>query len=387
MFMSMISKKKRSGLTIFALLACYLAIAIFPCVADAKNVSFSTGFNYYYWESTKREKGQQFYMPVSIEATVKDFTFRVLAGYMYNYYDPQGSASHDADDILDTKVNLSYYLEDVIGIDVLFGLDFNVPTGRTSLSDDDVDALMDPDLVPITSWGEGFDINPTVTLVKSWEKIDVGVSGGFLWRDSYDYSKEFEDYDPGDIWRVTGEFRYYPTDSWMLRFYTSYTWYGEDEVDGDDFYEPGDLLEFGAGLTYEKSPWRFNLGLSSYFREKDRIETPAGNVRKEDHNSYGDEFSVRSSLKYTISDKQSIYGMVNLLRVEPNGYDHEDRFYKGRRQKAEAGLGWQWEFVKDYKLQLVSSFYILHDEETAEHPTSNRTYRGASVRLGLTTRF
>ena len=372
---------------IYAVVVAFLLLMTVPPVVHAGNVVCSTGFNYYYWQSTKREKGQQFYIPVSVEATVKDFTFRVLAGYMYNYYDAQGSDSHDTADVLDTKVNLSYYLENVLGIDVLFGLDFNIPTGRTNLSDDDVDALMDPDLVPITSWGEGFDIDPTLTLIKSWKKIAIGVSGGFLWRDSYDYSREFQDYDPGDIWRVTGEFRYYPKDSWMLRLYSSYTWYGEDEVDGDDFYEPGDLLEVGAGMAYEKAPWKFNLLLSSYFREKDRVETSAGNVRKEDHNSYGDEFSLRSSLKYAVSSKQSVYGLLNLMRVEPNGYSHGDRFYQVRREKAEAGLGWQWEFASDYRLQFTGTFYILHDEETAEHPTSNRTYRGASVRVGLITRF
>ncbi len=353
----------------------------------ASDVNCSAGFNYYYWESTKREKGQQFYTPISIEATVRDFTFRVLAGYMYNYYDAQGADSHETDDALDTKVNLSYYAENILGINVLLGLDFNVPTGRTNLNDNDIDALMDPDLVPITSWGEGFDINPSVTLVKSWDKVVLGVGGGYLWRDSYDYSKDFEDYDPGDILRVTGEFRYYPSDRWLLRFYTSYTWYEEDEVDGEDFYEPGDLLEFGAGVVYEESPWRFNMDISSYFRKKDRVETSAGDIRKEDHNSYGDEFVLRSGLKYAISDKQSVFGLLNLMRIEPNGYSHQDRFYKGRRQKAELGLGWQWKFANDYRLQLVSSLYILHDEETALHPTSNRTYRGASIRVGLTTHF
>ncbi len=372
------------------LLALFVLLVMYPLVPSnsyATDVSFNTGLNYYYWESTKREKGQQFYIPVSIEADIKDFSFRVLTGYMYNYYDNQGVGSHDTDDVLDTKVNLSYYAEDVLGIDVLVGLDFNIPTGRTNLSDDDIDALMDPDLVPITSWGEGFDVNPTVTLIKSWDKIVVGVSGGFLWRDSYDYSKEFENYDPGDIWRVTGEFRYYPSDNWFLRLYSSYTWYEEDEVDGNDFYEPGDMLEFGAGILYDRSPWRFKLDLSSYFRDKDRIETTAGNIRKEDHNSYGDEFLLTSNLRYDLNDRHAVFGLLNLMRIEPNGYSHEDRYYKGRRQKAEVGLGWQWRFAEKYRLQLLSSVYIMHDEETALHPDSNRTYRGASIRLGVTTHF
>ena len=372
---------------IFVLLTIFVLAGMLPVALYAKDITCSAGFNYYYWESTKREKGQQFYTPISIEATLKDFTFRVLAGYMYNYYDAQGRDSHDTDDILDTKVNLSYYAEDIVGIDVLLGLDFNIPTGRTNLSDEDIDALMDPDLVPITTWGEGFDVNPTITFVKSWEKIVVGVSGGFLWRDEYDYSKEFEDYDPGDIWRVTAEFRYYPTDSWLLRLYSAYTWYEEDEVDGDDFYEPGDLLEFGAGIVYERAPWRFSMAFSSYFRDKDRMETAAGNIRNEDHNSYGDEFLLRNSLRYSISEKQSVFGLLNFMRIEPNGYSHEDKFYRGRRQKAEAGLGWQWKFARDYRFQLISSLYLLHDEETADHPDSNRTYRGGSIRIGLTTHF
>lgn len=355
--------------------------------AYAGDVSFKTGFDYTWWESTKREKGQQALIPLSLKGTWGNFDLKLLTGYLYCYHDIQGEESHDADDLLDTKVNLSYLREDVLNFDILFGLDFNVPTGRTNLSDEDLTLIMDPDLVPITSWGEGLNINPTVIVTRSWDKVIIGAGGGFLWRDSYDFSKDYQDYDPGDIWRATGEIRYFPNDNWMMRFFTSYTWYGEDEVDGDDFYQAGNMFEVGLGLRFDKAPWRATINFASYFRDKDELQSATGDVTDEDHNSYGDEYVLENVLAYRISKQHEVLGILNLLQIEPNDYNEGDEFYRGRRQKIETGLGWKYRFCENYSIKLLGTFFLLHDHEMPDHQDDNRTYRGVSAQVSLTTHF
>jgi len=353
----------------------------------AQDIIFNTGFNYIGWESNQHEKGSEAYIPISVEGEYRDVRFRVLTGYLYGYHDDRGIDSHRVKDLLDTKVNFSYSFEDVGGFTILTGLDFNVPTGRRELHEKDADILADPDLSPITSWGEGFNVNPTMVILKSWDEILVGFGVGYLRRGSYDYSDDFEDYDPGDIWLVTGEIRYYPDQHWTIRAFSSYNWYGEDTLDGYDYYQPGDMLEAGLGVSFGKAPWHFKMDFSSFFRQKEETRAASGDLTEEDKNSYGNEFQLNTSAKYDLSDTYALLGLVNLLHIDPNDYLRGASLYRGTRQKVEAGLGLQWRFSEKYQVKALGTYFTLHDHETPDHPNNYRTYRGMTFQLGLITRF
>ncbi|MBW2094221.1 MAG: hypothetical protein JRI80_04965 [Deltaproteobacteria bacterium] len=364
-----------------------VAIGLGAHSAYAQNMALNTGFNYIWWESNQHEKGTEVSVPLSIEGDYRDVQFRVLTGYLYGYHDARGIDSHRVKDLLDTKLNFSYAFEDVGGFTVLAGLDFNVPTGRSELHEKDTGVLVDPDLVPITSWGEGFNVNPTVVILKSWDEILVGLGGGYLRRGSYDYSNDFEDYDPGDIWRMTGEIRYYPDQYWGIRAFSSYNWYGKDTLHGDDYYQPGDMLEAGLGISFERAPWQFKIDFSSFFRQKEETQAASGDLTEEDKNSYGNEFQVKTSATYDLSDTYALLGVVNFLHIEPNDYQREDSLYRGTRRKIEAGVGLQWKYSEKYQVKALGTYFTLHDHETPDHPDSSRTYRGVTFQAGLITRF
>lgn len=353
----------------------------------ARDMTFNTGFNYIWWESNQHEKGVEAYVPISVEGAFRDMQFRALTGYLYGYHDARGVGSHQVKDLLDTKLNFSYSFEDVAGFTILTGLDFNLPTGRRDLHEKDIGVLTDPDLVPITTWGEGFNVNPTVVVVRSWDKILVGFGGGYLCRGSYDYSNDFRDYDPGDIWLVTGEIRYYPDQYWGIRAFSSYNWYGKDTLHGVDYYQPGDMLETGLGVSFEKAPWQFKMDFSSFFRQKDETRAATGDLTEEDKNSYGNEFQLNTSARYDLSDTYALLGVVNLLHIEPNDYRRGAPLYRGARRKIEVGLGLQWKFNEKYRVKFMGTYFTLHDHETPEHPDGYRTYQGMTFQIGLTTHF
>ena len=91
--------------------------------------------------------------------------------------------------IIDTKANFSYEIVDKFFADLIFGLDFNLPTGKTKLNLEQQGLVLDPDLVAISRFGEGFNVNPTITMAKVWNNFAAGIGVGYLWRGEYDYSE------------------------------------------------------------------------------------------------------------------------------------------------------------------------------------------------------
>ena len=144
---------------------------------------------------------------------------------------------------------------------MLFGLDFNLPTGYTDLKDKDLVLIVPPELMTITTYGEGLNINPTLVLSKEWDTWVAGVGLGYTWRGEYDYSSSLHDYNPGNIFNVNAELRHDFTSEVYGKVFGEYLTYGKDEVHGKDYYQEGDVTLLGLGATYTRTLW--NLGFTS----------------------------------------------------------------------------------------------------------------------------
>jgi hypothetical protein len=62
----------------------------------------------------------------------------------------------------DTQVSATATYLGINGIQPFVSVNFNVPTGKARLSSSEANARMDPDLVDIASFGEGFNFGPTI---------------------------------------------------------------------------------------------------------------------------------------------------------------------------------------------------------------------------------
>jgi hypothetical protein len=369
-------------------LALVAALAAAPDVGWTQTLTAGTGVGYYWWEATNGTKGQQFLIPVEVKAQVRGSTVRVLTGYLYSYFDGEGTSSHSLDDLLDTKLNLSQQLKGPWGLDWLLGLDFNLPTGRTKLNKQDLTLIMDPDLVPITTLGEGFDANPMLMIARAWQQVTVALGAGYVFRGEYDYASDLEDYDPGDMVRVAAEAYWAPWPAWTFHLRGGYTWYGEDEVDDRDFYQAGELWSASAGVRYQRPHWSLLGELRQYWRDKDQFREP-GTLRltNEERNGYGDETQLRTVFSYDVAEATTVLLDAALLYVEQNDYSSTDRLFRGERSKLSAGIGLNQRLGAHWDLRAHVSGFTMHDEETPEHPDNERTYRGVWLDLAIQARF
>ncbi len=231
------------------------------------DLNVSSGVHFDWWGDTKENKAKQSHVPLSIEVRYQNFSFSLLTGYGYTYKDPDSGPTRSLGHLLDSKLKFSYEMLDQLPFDLLIGLDLNLPTGKTDLKFKELDLLMDPYLVSISPLGEGFNVNPTLSLAKEFGKWVMGIGTGYLWRGKYDFGNIYEDafsrtkvkkYEPGDIFSLTGEVRYDFTPNFQGRLFGNYFWFFRDPP---TLSTRGRTLAFGNGnpLPPEEVGLRFNL--------------------------------------------------------------------------------------------------------------------------------
>ena len=376
-----------------------MTVGLIPTPSRAENVEVQTGFHYDWWRDTVDNTGRQFYIPVTVLGRHQDFLVRMIGGFMYtafnpgepNIFNPEAS-DRSLSQALDTKLNLSYQIVEKLPVDVLLGLDFNLPTGKTDLSTRDLNLIMDPDLISITQLGQGFNVNPTLTFAKEFMKNWVaGVGLGYLWQGEYDYSTDIQDYNPGNIFSVTPEIRYFLSDNWNFRLFGNYSNYAKDEVEGEDFAQEGDFWLIGLAAHYLQTRWDASANLRTILRAKTRFRQPEDDFAlvTERDNNHGDEWLADLMFRYFLNDKTTIKSVLHLERIDANDYPSSSPFHIGRRDLAALQVGLARVLQPNLEGELFVRGLTMHEgvDLLYYHPDSERSYTGASAEFKITGRF
>jgi hypothetical protein len=355
-------------------------------VCDAVDVNIQTGLNFNWWDSTGGDRGNQTYIPVSIYGGQGNFSAKILTAFVSTNSVTPGVSSDSLSCSTDTKANFSYEIVDRFFADLIFGLDFNLPTGRTKLNLEQQRLVLDPDLVAISKFGEGFNVNPTITLAKVWNKFAAGIGVGYLWRGAYDYSEAAMNYKPGDILNVTGEVSYYFSPKWQGRLFGQVADYGKDQVGGRDYYEEGVFFLGGTGINYFQTDWEARLTVQGIFRGKSQFQDAVEVLTTEDRNSYGDEWSADLSWKYNLSKVTTLRSQLYYLWMVANDYASDSPFYIGDRHKTALSCAIARQFTPVLKGECGLGGYILDVGPNWYH-TDDRTYTGLIASVMLTATF
>ncbi|MDI6753812.1 MAG: hypothetical protein QME78_05395 [Thermodesulfobacteriota bacterium] len=364
-------------------------VSLVAGISSAADFQVQTGFQFDRWDDTTKAKGSQVYIPFRLEAQFQQFSFSVLTGYAYTYYDPSAGESRSLNHALDTKLNFSYEILEKLPVDVLIGLDFNLPTGKTALSQKELSLIMDAELVSINRFGEGMNVNPTLTVAKEWGNWVGGIGIGYIWRGKYDYSTNMKEYDPGDIFNFNAEIRYDFSRYWKARLFGNYTWYEKDQVLYTDQYKEGDFFLVGLGVYYSPQKWDAGFTLRNIIRMKSKFQAqPSGVLAIEEKNSHGNEWIADLGLRYFLSERTTLKSYLQGLLIQENDYPADSSRYVGKRAKLSLGLGASRIFNPHLEAELLVKGFVMHDDE-ARFPEyrSARTYRGFSVGAQLTGRF
>lgn len=373
------------------------SLAISPVQAE---VSFHSGFYLDWWTSDSGDYGRQAYIPLVLEGELEAFSFSLTTAQVYYRFEPDtdeyGTSNlgysdvHNINGQTDTQLNLGYEIMDRWPVDLLVALDINLPSGKTGLPDKDVINISQPDLFTITRMGQGLNINPSVSLLKQWDRLLASVGVGYIWRGSYDASDTMPEYDPGDALNLTAETAYFFNSQWTARLFGGWTSYTADRLEGEshDYYEPGDVWTFGAAVGYARAQWHINGRLTRVLREKDTnwdYVFPVGyEFVSEDDNSHGDEWMAEISGGYSLTDRTDLRADIRYIAIDDNEYEPTDSRYETKRTKTAIGCEviHRWSAVFESGLRLSTFTLILDDE-----PDEMDDFNGGSVALWGTVRF
>lgn len=356
--------------------------------SSAVDIDVQTGFQFDWWKDSSKNVGYQGFIPLKVSTQMQNFSASILGGYAYTYYDPNSGESNSLSHTTDSKLNLSYAILDKLPFDVLLGFDVNLPTGKTNLSPKDLSLRMDPDLVTITRFGEGYNFNPTVTVAKEWGNWGAGLGVGYVWRGKYDFTTDLHNYDPGDIFTTTGEIRYDFSPFWTARLFGQYAHYGKDQVQNQDYYQEGDFYLAGAGLRHSRKKWNASFTLRYLYRGKSQFLDTSGNLETPNHNNYGNEWIADLLFRYLLTERATLWTRLQGLYIKANDFPTDSSFFVGRREKISLELGGKRSFGEHWDAGLAIKGFSMHDE-TSQYPVykGDTSYWGYSLMGNLTARF
>jgi len=172
---------------------------------------------------TSDGRGAELYIPFAAQLTgrpIDDFKIDIVGrgGWVWARQSTAGLTGEVAT-TTDTVASGTVTYLGLNGIQPFTSVSVNVPTGRSALFGPAAHARMDPDLVDIASFGEGWNVGPTVGFnLPITSNVMVTTSAGYTRRGSFvrenaltptDPSVQTATtIDPGDVFTVTGSIGY-----------------------------------------------------------------------------------------------------------------------------------------------------------------------------------
>lgn len=368
----------------------YIAAALLLCLpvqALAADLRLQSGASFDWWKDNNNSKASQLTIPVQITGVRDALSYRLTTGFTSTSLDT-GSESVSMSGLLDTKVGATYRFSDSLPFELLLGIDFNLPTGQTNLSVKETLLIMDPDLLPVNSYGEGFNINPTITVAKGFDNWIFALGLGYLWRGAYDFSESLKDYQPGMVINTLAEARYQFTPQASSRLFAGYTLYGTDTADGDDYFKEGDLLQLGGSFTFaQQKQWNATAGLRGIFRGD--VTQYDGN-NKQNLNAYnGTEAVFDLGGSYFLDHRTRLSVPFQVRLIADNGYASDSPRFVGARQKISLGFGAAREIIPGSLTgELNLKGFYKHDDATMiPDEIEARTFTGLGISASLTGSF
>jgi hypothetical protein len=311
-----------------------------------------------------------------------------LTGFARTKIELSDGTEESLSGILDTKLNFSYRVPGQLFADILLGLDINLPTGKTDLSQEELEVILnsDPDLISITTFGEGFNINPTVNAVKKWSNWVAGMGVGYLYRGTYDFSENTKSYNPGDIINVSTEARYYFQSDWDARVFAYYAHYFKDKQDGTEIAQQGDYFLVGVGANYDQIEWVAGATVRAVFRDKvSKFRESAGGPSDitQGNEWIGDIFYNRDLNSSTV-----LKTVIQGIYIGENDNASDSPRFIGNRKKVTLGVGAAKKFENNIMGEANLKGFIMNDAETNfPEPRDSTSYKGLVAMISVSKGF
>lgn len=242
------------------------------------SATFASELRYFFWEgdrgmpasaSGSAGSGMQLYVPYALQLVGQpndQYKVELLGrgGWVRAKQSTAGLVG-DVDTVTDTVANATLTYLGFNGFQPFAALSVNMPTGRSALFGSAANARMDPDLVELSSYGEGWNIGPTVGFnLPLTPAMIFTASAGYTWRGAFDRenaltsddpnqppsaAQSMTSIDPGDVFTVTAALAY-KDGPWSATLLGSVSEETETSQSGVPLYKPGRRYLGSATLSH-----------------------------------------------------------------------------------------------------------------------------------------
>jgi len=253
-------------------------------------VTFNDEVQYYSWDSSQGYPhlplqlpadpkgpghGSQVYNPYGLQIDGKatddlQVQFLVRSGYVWSSQ-TTGGVSTSASTPTDTTLGTTLTYNGIAGIQPFASLNVNAPTGKTVLMGNSAFARPDPDLSGVPTFGEGWNIGPTIGInVPITAQMVASFSTGYTSRGTYTRegviplvgAQGTDSIKPGNDWTVNTSLAYQAS-GLTLQLSGTYVLESETFIDGVPLYKTGDRITVSGGAGYTWTPaWSSQLTAS-----------------------------------------------------------------------------------------------------------------------------
>ena len=331
-----------------------------PQPAQSWTTIFSTEARFFAWHNnfvpsdgnTGAGKGSEIYAPFAMQLSGKpadslnlDFTAR--GGWVKAVQSTTGR-SGEVQTVTDTVVSVTATYLGIQGMQPFVSLNMNLPTGKSALFGTAANARMDPDFVDISTFGEGFNVGPTVGFnFPITGSLLVTTSIGYTWRGKFEQESNLDPFNPfltntvnpGDNLTPTVAVNY-QTGPLSIGLTGSLTWETPTSVDDLQTFKPGKRYLLALQSSYA---WPQQLGattLSASFARSNRNQVllpELSALALETLNSNSDVYRIGLQHVIPIGEFQ-IGPTASYLFRNHNGYNSATLQFVPAKTRWSAGL-------------------------------------------------
>ncbi len=354
------------------------------------SATLNTEFRYASWRGDRgfpldlvpvrgdRGHGAQFYVPTALNVTGRPVTdwkldFTTRSGFVTARQGTAG-AQGSVSTMTDTQVSGTATYMGVNGIQPYLSLMLNLPTGLSALYGNSRFARMDPDLVDISSYGEGFNVGPTAGVnIPITTSLLASLSVGFTSRgkfqregliDPVTFLQPTDHVNPGDV--VTGTASLgYVGNGLLLQSSVSYAQETQTTINGLAQYRAGDRITVTGSGSYIWSPsWTSTVNAFwNHSNRNDVLNFALGTLVQEAFNTNTDVVRVNAEHSYT-SGAFSIGPIGSFLRRYHNSWDPTNFVFVPAKTRWSLGGNGQYRFSNGVALTMRVEHVWTHEDDS-----------------------
>jgi hypothetical protein len=361
------------------------AVGATPAAADEWTAW--TGIHLDAWSGAGQD-GHQVLAPLSLAFDTPFWGVSLRGAVGDSARDPGGNRQSGQITGLTDSTLAGYYRWVVADVEIRAGLNLDLPTGVSRLKTRDLAAIQDEDLALLERFGEGFDVNPTITAYRSFGRFGVGGGVGYLWTGEYDPTEDIpgDDLDPGDELTVTALADVSIADATRLIGTVTYTMFSADSLGGRDTFQEGDELDFRVTLEWRPEPWWIAVTFRDIVRFKAERLDAAGRLTTEPRNSRGNDIRGAVVVGYIFDEFWTIQGVVEVKHVFANDYPESDPLFDGGRTKIAIGPTVTWLPHRRFGIEGGFRYFFMDVERSPFFPQSG-TINGVHADVRVLYRF